>query len=794
MLQHTIITMCGCLSPLTLEDVAYKCRPEDAHVHTVRHWVKRFRESSLRENRCLNQDPNVRRDSDVVARVVLCTEDKNAIWNYKFTALNGKRQKIAPSKPFGNNGRGKLTFGLSSQQGFDHGIKSGHCIRLLDPDIKSIDGVTYQDGKFVNSEPVFVTLSFRNGTRLKVSDFRHGALNGLILTYHPDIDPETNDVRVEKKLTEIELVINGEKKPEHYRISENFVVFSRGGSDIVFSQDQVMVGKVDFENGLVNAAKPAKLFGTEPSLFNTCFEEPLVAKVGSHKGLTYDLQAQKWTDSLAARLIRYLDKAADASVPLTKLFDPKKFHPSSEAQKIIEIISIQNESITAKVLYDKGMVVTFRRQEGSKVQGHMRLAALTDVTMGETQNQTDDKWLQRKLTYDEIPHIISDPDLVKWVEGSFDGVRLRDGSFCSIMFTDGSKMEGFTDSGAFHGLVRVFDPTLMTGQLPHRYKSFSLEGVHLRNMQRKNAFGFASGDQITEVKSITMYRDGRPTGPSWHFLIGGNLLCRPKGDNREAVFATGSLDTVYRGGFGENLTLENGYLADIRGESVVDQVPVLETTDLKPVTQSADETESRWITVTDEGVFAKVDIPALTTFAYYGGVVENFEEWNRKNEAAAAEHWRPIYKNVEGVYIPTFYPHVYDPNPLSKFTQIVYVPSDFNATSGHKIKHAFDEPNCAFVTAHHPKFGVIPAAKTAVKVSANQELQCHYNLPYFLGKTWYKEGWRTHIDRDWRYEPIGKREGRREVGVAIPPMMDDENLYREFYAHATHVLHLDGLS
>ena len=55
--------------------------------------------------------------------------------------------RISPQQPFGSSGRGKITIGASH----DHGIKSGHCLKLSLPNVKIIDGVTYATGMLIGT-------------------------------------------------------------------------------------------------------------------------------------------------------------------------------------------------------------------------------------------------------------------------------------------------------------------------------------------------------------------------------------------------------------------------------------------------------------------------------------------------------------------------------------------------------------------------------------------------------------------------------------------------------------------
>ena len=64
-----------------------------------------------------------------------------------YSTFKGKKVRISPQQPFGSSGRGKITIGASH----DHGIKSGHCLKLGLQNVKIIDGVTYATGMLIGT-------------------------------------------------------------------------------------------------------------------------------------------------------------------------------------------------------------------------------------------------------------------------------------------------------------------------------------------------------------------------------------------------------------------------------------------------------------------------------------------------------------------------------------------------------------------------------------------------------------------------------------------------------------------
>ena len=66
----------------------------------------------------------------------------------------------------------------------------------------------------------------------------------------------------------------------------------------------------------------------------------------------------------------------------------------------------------------------------------------------------------------------------------------------------------------------------------------------------------------------------------------------------------------------------------------------------------------------------------------------------------------------------------------------------YRATLAHKINHSFLFYNCIFENVDHPRFGLIPAARTITLVKKDEELLCHYQFPYDIASPWYQEMWR----------------------------------------------------
>ena len=107
--------------------------------------------------------------------------------------------------------------------------------------------------------------------------------------------------------------------------------------------------------------------------------------------------------------------------------------------------------------------------------------------------------------------------------------------------------------------------------------------------------------------------------------------------------------TIVSGEFKEDFTLkEGGQLAEIIGDSELDQVSVLDTGPLGPLGPT-DPTEDQWVMADMQGtVKAATDIPRTQAFAFFGGNVMSFDSF-KKNYPLGAEHWLPIHKNADGM-------------------------------------------------------------------------------------------------------------------------------------------------
>lgn len=196
-----------------------------------------------------------------------------------------------------------------------------------------------------------------------------------------------------------------------------------------------------------------------------------------------------------------------------------------------------------------------------------------------------------------------------------------------------------------------------------------------------------------------------------------------------------------------------------------------------------DTTEDVWVEVraseipgAGEGLFAKTDIPDNTVFSYFGGQRVAWSDWN-ETKPLDAEYWITVEDTNEVIFLP---------QELGQDTKA------YKATLGHKINHSFSAWNCMFHNLDHPRFGLIPAARTTETVREGQELLCMYQHEYHHAAPWFQELYRKEIDADFVYGPFGhRRYGRANESEPIAPWVTNSTLYREFHKYATEVLKLD---
>ena len=788
--------------PRSICPLGTKFHPDsNGAIEYLKSWITRHqREGNFGVNNCQNLQ-HEQTSTEPLLKVVKCDED-GAIWNYRF--LVKERSKISKKKPFGSNPRGKISF--YGSQGYDHGMKSGKCIKLGDKEIKDVDGVSFdpETMTFVNSELTFVTITFNNGTRIKVSDFTVGYINGIVAKFATVIDQETNSLTPDKKLKELSLYINGKEKASWIILDSGDLLLRMSSGDILVLHEtnDVLSGNLDPEGQLLHDANHVNFFSLKFDDLNACFPTLLKANesVQGRIRKSLDLKSGEWTDKVTSKLRRFLNLAADTNVKLHQIFDPGRFNEGTknDVEEIFRVISVEKSGSGTHSLVSTPYNWDGRAK--AKVVGKFSGKSLTILFLSDWKRQDVPSnsseiakelkgWMEEYLTYDEVPVLIQSPDLIKKMTGDFENGKFVDGSVAIIHFCDGSYIEGFVKDNAFQGLVRRVGPELMAGDLPKRFRSLE---KNVRPTTRTR-FGFSKGEIHREVEEVGIFLEGRSVGPKWIFLVGGSVVClqKPLGDGKGVFLYKDNLRKGFKGRFDlKNLTLVEGGPAEVVDSETVNliEVPKAKNIVFNP---EVDEVEEEWIFRNSSGVFVKKDIPTGTgTFvSFFAGNIHDAEDYKPKS----SEHWRPIYDRVK------IYPYLFNTwlsdAKVRKYSKIVHVPNTGQCrTLGHLIRHSFWHWNCAFVTTHHPRYGIIPAVVTTGPIAKGQELMCHHNLPFHVAGARYQERWREEVDEDWPGGPFGNRGGRREKGLEIPPMLDDDGLYDKFSEFATTTLRLSRFS
>ena len=321
---------------------------------------------------------------------------------------------------------------------------------------------------------------------------------------------------------------------------------------------------------------------------------------------------------------------------------------------------------------------------------------------------------------------------------------------------------------------------------------------------KQTGINYGVDPTIKEVSRVGIFKNGKPRGPCWTFLHGGSFHFGILNEDTNSItnfttdhgaYIAQSMTMGYFGQFSEG-HMKSGQIVDIIGIEEIDHVVVPKFSepsgqkythcpgkDLKSFHDALvpDPEEQKFVYVNDslvhgQGLFAKVDIPAQTVFAYFGGFTYTSQAWNETT------FFDPLYvvKFVDGTQ--DYFMHLPDEFGLSL--------DKYKATLAHKINLHFLEYNCVFVASHHPRFGLIGAAKSVSEIKAGQEILGRYNLKFNESPPYYQEMWRTEVEGDTPEGPFGHREHKKPEGLPMPALLTDSALYKEFFHFATTELKL----
>ena len=188
-------------------EVNKECLSEDPHLEEITNWLK-----NLQDHKIETYSEKVSENAPKLIEIVSC-DDPNGVWNYKYTGTKGKRKIF--------KGKGKLVFTKKGDapHGYDYGMKTGHCLKRHDLEIKSIEG-DFDDKGVLQG---VVKVDYFDGKRIfgQVVD---NILHGLTKTFVDEIDEETNLPKMDKKLSLVQLFHSNEPVGNHWHFSLNGMV------------------------------------------------------------------------------------------------------------------------------------------------------------------------------------------------------------------------------------------------------------------------------------------------------------------------------------------------------------------------------------------------------------------------------------------------------------------------------------------------------------------------------------------------------------------------------------------
>ena len=349
----------------------------------------------------------------------------DSIWKYKYAGSKGRKRIF--------HGKGKLSFTLNNSppHGYDYGMKSGHCLKMLPEykeSIESIEGFFDEHGVLEGHN---VRIKYRNGRLFKATMVK-GIIHGLVLEHDVKIDPETNRPSKDSPvLSKVCLYNNGEENNHGYawHLLQNEIRILRNNDDsnksLIFlpksmikdktlksaedksvvdnvSDDDgnghadVICGKLDIKDQIVVNAKIVQLVSAklENELMLIDVKEAglnMSPNNTSNNFNDYDLQTKSWTNAVTAKLFRFIDLITDSEEPLADHFQPMSNpHLHNERQSILEFTGksfLGDDSffmyfdITCPYDRNKHIKAKFRKKEldsEGRISGNFELKMVTD--------------------------------------------------------------------------------------------------------------------------------------------------------------------------------------------------------------------------------------------------------------------------------------------------------------------------------------------------------------------------------------------------------------------------------
>ena len=739
-----------------------------------------------------NEDPKA--TAQPLYKIVDCKE-KGSVWQFKYAGGKGKKRIF--------HGKGKLSFSkLSSPpHGYDYGMKSGVCVAFEDPDtVQSIEG-QFEQG-IPNGDMV---IGYFDGRAVRAR-FESGVITGLARTYVTDINPETNSPRPDKKISSVAYFEAGTAVgPRWNFLDEGILTFTTSGTSEALAvvpignETRYLTGILEEEDMMMSDVHDVKLIAlSDENCMKTVKFQPTGDK------FDFDLQIKASVKKTVAKLIRFFEVVTESDWDPSLTFSPLEEPVNKRTANMIisELRKDENNNFLFK---------TVDGQSRGKFEGNLDVEGLPngpgnmiilsdyrrrDILSKEAlKNATDGKaaesFLQEFIPLEQAFGLRSNKT-IKNIQGEFESGKPT--GLVKVSFMGGVVHEGLAVGGAFHGLVRHLAAPFSKGRRK-RYVSRNSDNAPIG---MSSAVG--SDQIITEVTFIGIYRNGFMDGPAWNFLVGGTylfgLLKKTLAFTTDhGAFVNQDLESGYFGAFEDGKMLA-GRIGKIIGQTIQDGIRMPEFSDLEDKVYKhllaepgkiveplvTDVSEDIWVTVKQstvpdagEGLFTKRTIPTATVFAYFGGLRYSTKDWAAQKPLLPS-YWIKVDGEDEIIHLS---------DELGKDT------GKYRATLGHKINHSFQKQNCKFHSLDHPRFGLIPAARSISTIPEGEEIFCSYELKYDEGDPWYQELWRVEKDEDTIWGPFGHRGHKHNLSEPIMPMLANDSLYKEFYAHAVEVLKLE---
>ena len=340
-------------------------------VQELKDWLEMIRKTGMSE---LNKDYSIPVDKEIqdsekeqrAFYTIASCDSPDSIWNYKYSGSKGKNKCF--------HGKGKLSFTINKTppNGYNYGMKSGHCLKIPYENLKNIESIEgfFDEQGVLNGHGV--RIKYRNGRLIKATVVK-GVMHGLVLEHDVKIDPETNRPSEDSPvLSKISLYNNGMKEIDEHEwhllqngikifcskslksksiifvpkgLSENKEVTETEKIDTVSTpiehidhQTMVIFGNLDLKDKMVLSAK--NVISTmsskkENGLFVIDFNA--ASQNGTHTDSSqndYDLQTGSWTNAVTAKLSRFIEIITNSKNALADNFKPT---PKSDSTSEIKM-------------------------------------------------------------------------------------------------------------------------------------------------------------------------------------------------------------------------------------------------------------------------------------------------------------------------------------------------------------------------------------------------------------------------------------------------------------------------